>query len=76
MKDRLFIFVSAVLIVLFAAVLLENANLFFHSSGRDNIEQPSQLQTETDKRTDKILSRLEEAGLKPQEARYYKVIDE
>lgn len=85
MKDRIFLFISVVLIILFVAGIVENILLLSlpSLSGKGNseqasldagmVEKPLQLQP---KLKDDILTRLEEAGLEPREARYYRVIDE
>jgi len=67
-KDRLFIFLSIVLMILFAASVLENISSFVIR--RSSFEEP--VQTEN---IGGILTRLEEAGLRPREAKYYEVIE-
>jgi hypothetical protein len=66
-KDRLFIFLSIVLIILFIARVLENMSIstLFGRKPRSRAEDISG-----------VLIKLEEANLEPQEARFYRVIDE
>ena len=68
MKDRVFIFIAIALIVLFAASILENVSML----PRPNLARHTEIQS----RQVKDLIRLEQAGLEPQEAKYYRVIDE
>jgi len=63
-KDGLFIFLSIVLMILFAASVLENASSSVVR--RPSFEEP--VQTENMSET---LTRLEDAGLRPREAKYY-----
>jgi len=73
MKDRIFIFISVVLIILFAISALENVD-FFSTRSKDIVRAKPPEAAEP--RTSKILTMLEERGLEPRKARYYKVIDE
>lgn len=73
-KDRLFIFLAAVLIILFAVEIFLNLS-------RPNLDDFLRLNLvhqadRTKQDTDKILIRLEQAGLEPKEAEYYMVYDE
>jgi len=65
MKDRFFIIISAVLIALFVASILEN--IFSFSNKATSVTEPKTIE---------IITTLEKAGLTPHEAEYYKVIDE
>jgi len=66
-KDRLFIFLSIVLIILFIASLLEQMSIST-SSERSIRPQAEDISG--------VLIKLEEANLEPQEARFYRVINE
>ncbi len=65
MKDKLFIFLSIILVTLFAIRISENisSNPLFERS----LNRPVEVKSNTDE----ILIRLEEAGLEPREAKYY-----
>lgn len=67
-KDKIFIFFSAVLVILFVASVLEKTSLI----QRKDVSQVENII----KDTSKALNRLKEKNLIPQEAEYYKVIDE
>lgn len=69
MKDKLFIFIIIVLLALFAVSILENI-----PQGRGHLSVPYPERPED--KTLAILTTLEQAGLKPQEANYYQVMDE
>ncbi|MEE8317592.1 MAG: hypothetical protein V3S13_01625 [Candidatus Omnitrophota bacterium] len=66
-KDRLFIFLSIVLIILFIASLLEQMSIST-LSGRRLRPQAEDISG--------ILIKLEEANIEPQEAKYYRVIND
>lgn len=69
-KDSLFIFLTVVLMILFAASILENISI-----SRPAVDKIPAVQFQQ-KSASEILARLEEAGLKPREAKYYKVFHE
>ena len=69
MKDRPFIFIIVLLIILFAANVLEN---IFLERGSKFIFSTSSK----NKFAAEILTTLDKLGLEPHEAEYYKVIDE
>lgn len=71
MKDKLFIFLTATLLLLFAASIL--GNIFF--STKFIPSEIKALKEYKDPSSD-ILTRLEKAGLEPREASYYQVKDE
>ena len=75
MKDRLFIFITIILVVLFVASVLENI-LFSTSleeySGTILFERAKRVENDTSG----ILIELEQTGLQPREADYYQVVDE
>lgn len=67
MKDRIFIFLTVVLLILFAARIFSNIE--------GQIEQEEDglgIQPEED--ISGVLTMLDEAGLEPREAEYYKII--
>jgi len=76
-KDRLFIFLAAVLIILFAVSVLESISFFSTSLEEDQstllFEQAPKGRVENI--TNEILTHLEKAGLEPKEAEYYKIIE-
>ena len=74
MKDKFFIFVSAVLIVLFAVSVLENMS--FVSTSFEEDAGKLIVRAGPPESVESTLTRLEEAGLEPREAKYFKVIDE
>jgi len=67
-RDRLFIFVSAVLVFLFALTVLQNKMLytFVNDKSVKHLAGP-----EAEDSSAEILATLKEAGLEPREARYY-----
>ena len=73
-KDVLFIFLTVVLIALFMAEIF--SNLPVSDPGKPAGIRPQQDSASNVQVEDitGILTRLEEAGLKPVEAKYYKVI--
>lgn len=76
MKDKVFIFLTIVLIILFAVTVLENIvalqclDIVKHAEVR-----PLENDSSQDKNISEIVTRLEEVGLEPREAEYYKVVD-
>lgn len=78
MKDRLFIFLTIVLLILFAVNVLENASFFLTSLEEDRnavlFERAPKGRAENS--TAEIISRLEQAGLEPREAKYYRIYNE
>jgi hypothetical protein len=65
-KDKLFISLSVILIILFAVVVLEKSL----TSAKHHPGEPG------DEAVSKIEADLRTLGLEPKEAAYYKVIDE
>ncbi|MFC1624436.1 hypothetical protein ACFL28_03910 [Candidatus Omnitrophota bacterium] len=71
-KDGLFIFVAAVLLILFAAQIFSNLK----ASDLDmDTKVLSRQEIPQEEDITGILARVEGAGLKPQEAKYYEVIE-
>ena len=68
MKDRLFIFIAAVLLMMFAIEIFSNL------TGGKSIDRPPAEALLKGENIDEILARLQKAGLQPQEAKYYKII--
>lgn len=70
MKDKLFIFLTIILLILFAVRIASNIP-------REDIKETpekeiAKIMHEDDALTRNILTRLENAGLEPREAKYYK----
>ena len=75
-RDRLFLFISVVLILLFAIRVLKNIQeLPRFDLGFFQIQKKAEEKTKVQPRQLEILTGLEQEGLEPQEAKYYEVID-
>ena len=72
MKDKLFILVTIILLILFAVSVLEN--MFFSTSLEEYSDTILFERVEND--ASEILIELKQAGLEPREAEYYQVMDE
>ncbi|NQT75450.1 MAG: hypothetical protein HQ566_02885 [Candidatus Omnitrophica bacterium] len=68
-SDRLFIFVAAVLVFLFAFTVFQNTSKVYPPPRIKNVNLPKVPEPKAE--IPEILTRLEEAGLEPREARYY-----
>ena len=68
MKDKLFICIAIILVVLFTASVLQNIQLC-----RARLNAPYKVGSVD---MDKTLTRLEQTGLQPREADYYQVMNE
>jgi len=66
-NDKLFIFIAAILVILFIAGIAEN--IFSFSSTQPAADSPKGHQDEH--KIAEILTRLQEAGLSAHEAKYY-----
>ncbi|MFC1667295.1 hypothetical protein ACFL0P_05490 [Candidatus Omnitrophota bacterium] len=74
MRDRLFIFLTCVLMLLFLASVAEN--IFSHLESPEQYKEAVVGSGKPGRMLKELLIGIEEAGLKPYEAKYYKVIDE
>ncbi len=67
--DRLFIFVAAVLVFLFALTVFQNTSKVYTLVNDKSVNLPKGPEPKAE--IPEILTRLEEAGLEPREASYY-----